>query len=200
MTKMAKTDERINNVFSYIEGYINNYGYPPSVREICRDLSIKSTATCHCYLKKLEDRGLITVGGNKKRAIMLTKPKADCISVPLVGSIAAGAPILAVENLEEYYPLSRDFESSAETFMLNVRGDSMKEIGIFNGDKVIIRKQETAENGEIIAALVDDSATVKRFFKRDGKFILHPENAAYDDIIVDDVIVLGKVIGLIRKY
>ena len=197
---MAKTDERINNVFSYIEGYINNYGYPPSVREICRDLSIKSTAKCHCYLKKLEDQGLITVGGNKKRAIMLTKPKADCISVPLVGSIAAGAPILAVENLEEYYPLSRDFESSAETFMLNVRGDSMKEIGIFNGDKVIIRKQETAENGEIIAALVDDSATVKRFFKRDGKFILHPENAAYDDIIVDDVSVLGKVIGLIRKY
>ena len=200
MTKMAKTDERINNVFSYIEGYINNYGYPPSVREICRDLSIKSTATCHCYLKKLEDQGLIIVGGNKKRAIMLTKPKADCISVPLVGSIAAGAPILAVENLEEYYPLSRDFESSAETFILNVRGDSMKEIGIFNGDKVIIRKQETAENGEIIAALVDDSATVKRFFKRDGKFILHPENAAYDDIIVDDVSVLGKVIGLIRKY
>lgn len=197
---MAKTDERINNVFSYIEGYINNYGYPPSVREICRDLSIKSTATCHCYLKKLEDQGLIIVGGNKKRAIMLTKPKADCISVPLVGSIAAGAPILAVENLEEYYPLSRDFESSAETFILNVRGDSMKEIGIFNGDKVIIRKQETAENGEIIAALVDDSATVKRFFKRDGKFILHPENAAYDDIIVDDVSVLGKVIGLIRKY
>ncbi len=197
---MSGTNEKINNVFSYIEGYINNYGYPPSVREICRDLSIKSTATCHSYLKKLENSGLIMVGGNKKRAIMLTGPKADCISVPVVGSIAAGAPILAVENLEEYYPLSRDFESSAETFMLNVKGDSMKEIGIFNGDKVIIRKQETAENGEIIAALVDDSATVKRFFKRDGKFILHPENAAYNDIIVDDVSVLGKVIGLIRKY
>ena len=197
---MNKTDEKLNNVFSYVEGYILNYGYPPSVREICRDLSIKSTATCHGYLKRLEEQGLISISGSKKRAIMLTKPKADCISVPLVGSIAAGAPILAVENLEEYYPLSRDFESSAETFMLNVRGDSMKEIGIFNGDKVIIRKQETAENGEIIAALVDDSATVKRFFKRDGKFILHPENAAYDDIIVDDVSILGKVIGLIRKY
>ncbi len=197
---MSKTDEKINSVFSYVEGYINNYGYPPSVREICRDLSIKSTATCHSYLKKIEESGLITISGNKKRAIMLTKPKAECFSAPVVGSIAAGTPILAVENLEEYYPLSRDFESSSETFMLNVKGDSMREIGIYNGDKVIIKKQETAENGEIIAALVDDSATVKRFFKRDGKFILHPENAAYNDIVVDDVIVLGKVIGLIRKY
>ena len=131
---------------------------------------------------------------------MLTKPKADCISVPLIGSIAAGTPILADENLEEYYPLSRDFESYGETFMLNVRGDSMREIGIYNGDKIIIRKQETAENGEIVAALIDDSATVKRFFKKDGKFILHPENEAYNDIVTENVVVLGKVVGLIRKY
>ena len=108
--------------------------------------------------------------------------------------------LVAVENLDEYYPLSRDFETTSETFILNVKGDSMKEIGIYSGDKVIIRKQDTAENGELIAALVNDSATVKRFFKRDGKFILHPENSAYDDIIVDELIVLGKVIGLIRKY
>lgn len=197
---MNKTDEKLNNVFSYVEGYILNYGYPPSVREICRDLSIKSTATCHSYLKRLEEQGLISISGSKKRAIMLTKPKADCISVPLIGSIAAGTPILADENLEEYYPLSRDFESYGETFMLNVRGDSMREIGIYNGDKVIIRKQETAENGEIVAALIDDSATVKRFFKKNGKFILHPENEAYNDIVTENVVVLGKVVGLIRKY
>ena len=197
---MNKTDEKLNNVFSYVEGYILNYGYPPSVREICRDLSIKSTATCHGYLKRLEEQGLISISGSKKRAIMLTKPKADCISVPLIGSIAAGTPILADENLEEYYPLSRDFESYGETFMLNVRGDSMREIGIYNGDKVIIRKQETAENGEIVAALIDDSATVKRFFKKDGKFILHPENEAYNDIVTENVVVLGRVVGLIRKY
>ncbi len=197
---MSKTDEKLNEVLSYVEGFIDNYGYPPSVREICRDLSIKSTATCHSYLKKLEENGSISISGSKKRAIMLTKPKADCISVPVVGTIAAGTPILAVENLDEYYPLSRDFETTSETFILNVKGDSMKEIGIYSGDKVIIRKQDTAENGELIAALVNDSATVKRFFKRDGKFILHPENSAYDDIIVDELIVLGKVIGLIRKY
>ncbi|MBR2385659.1 MAG: transcriptional repressor LexA [Clostridia bacterium] len=198
---MSKVQEKINNVFEFMQGYIRDNGFPPSVREICASVGIKSTATCHAYLKKLEENGLITVGDNKKRAIMLTNSHASqAINVPLIGTITAGTPIFAYENLEEYCPLPSEFGDEKELFMLRVKGDSMIEAGIFNGDRVIVRKQETCKNGEIAIAFYEDSATVKRFYKKEGHIVLHPENSTMQDIILPDVQILGIVVGLIRKY
>ncbi len=197
---MGKIQSKLDAVHEYVKKFQNENGYPPSVREIARDLKIKSTATVHYYLKKLEESGIITKDAGRNRAISLTEEALPFVSVPLVGTVTAGTPILAVENLDGYYPLPAEFTGAGEnSFMLRVRGDSMIEAGIFDGDKIICRKQESADNGDIVVALIDDSATVKRFFKRDGKIILHPENSALSDIVLNDVAVLGKVTGLIRK-
>lgn len=196
---MGKIEDKLLSVAEYVRKYQCENGYPPSVREICRALGIKSTATAHYYLNKLEERGIITRNANKNRAISLTDTP-EFVSVPLVGTVTAGEPILAVENLEGYYPLPPEFVGGGTCFLLQVKGESMIEAGILNGDKIICEKTDSADNGDIVVALVDDSATVKRFFRRDGKIILHPENPTMTDIVVDSASVIAKVKGLLRKY
>ena len=184
-------------VFGYIQKYISEKGYAPCVREVCAACKIKSTATVFNIINRLKERGLLEKSDVKRRAISL---KSKALSVPLVGTVAAGQPIFATENYEDYFSLPDNFFSGNDLFMLTVQGDSMIKIGILNGDKVIVNRQDVAINGEIVVALVEDSATVKRFYKRDGKIILHPENDTMDDFIYDDVKILGKVVGLIRNF
>ena len=193
-----RSNEKYNTVYEFIKKYITENGYSPSVREICANCGIKSTATAYQYINKLNEQGLIKKAGNKKRAVSLKKSGGQSVSVPLVGTVAAGQPIFADENYEGYYSLPTEFFGSDDMFMLTVKGDSMIKIGMFDGDKIIVKKQNTADNGDIVVALVDDSATVKRFYRRDGKFILHPENDSMSDFVFDDVSVLGKVVGLMR--
>ena len=196
---MGKIDEKLEKVHQFIKRYQAENGYPPSVREICSAIGIKSTATAHYYLDKLTERGLLTKNANKNRAISVCDT-CEYVSIPIVGTVTAGTPILAVENLDGYFPLPPEFASEDDCFMLRVQGDSMIEAGIFNGDKIICKKTPYADNGDIVVALVEDSATVKRFFKRNGKFILHPENCTLSDIVLDHVEILGKVTGLVRKF
>ena len=196
---MAKIEAKLNELYNYVKNYQDLNGYPPTVRDICKDLSIKSTATAHYYLEKLSDRGLIKKNDDKKRAISIASRK-NSFEVPLVGTVTAGTPILAVENLEDYYPLPLEFKTGETLFMLKVKGDSMINAGILDGDKIVVKQQETAENGEIVVALLDDSATVKRFYKKENYYILHPENDQMEDIIVDNVSILGVVVGLTRKF
>ncbi len=198
---MRNIDEKISRVFEYVKSYLEENSFPPSVREICAECGIKSTATAYSYLEKLQSQGLITKTPDKKRAFSLTQKAASFESIPLVGVVTAGTPILAVENFENYYPLPPDFNNAeGDLFMLRVHGDSMIEAGIFDGDKIIVKRQNTAENGDIVVALIEDSSTVKRFFKRDSKIVLHPENRALSDIVLDDVVILGVVQGLYRKF
>lgn len=200
MRKMS--DELLANVKEYIESYIEDYGYPPSVRDISNGLNIKSTATVYKYVNRLNDMGLLVKSGNKNRAINVKSRlnKNDFASVPLVGKIAAGTPITAIENIEDTYELPSKLFSSDDLFMLTIEGTSMIDAGIENGDKVILKQTAVCENGDIVAAMIDDSATVKRFYKENGRVRLHPENPTMDDIIVDDCVILGKVVGLIRKF
>ena len=197
---MSKIDEKLNKLYEYVIKYQNDNGYSPSVREICNDLQIKSTATAHYYLEKLNDKGLIKKGEDKKRAITISSNSAKAFSVPLVGTVTAGTPILAVENLEGYYPLPLEFKHAEPTFMLKVKGNSMINAGILDGDNIIVKKQDSAKNGDIVVALIDDSATVKRFFVKNGKIILHPENDEMQDIVLDSAQILGVVLGLTRKF
>ncbi len=190
---------KLDKLYNYINTFTANNGFPPSIREICRDLHIKSTATAYYYLKKLEENGRIVKSPSKNRAIDVPLRSATK-TIPLLGKIAAGTPILAIENIEEQYTLPVDLLPSGDCFVLTVSGNSMVESGIYNGDKIIVKQQNTAENGQIVAALIDDSATVKRFFKEKDYIRLHPENSAMKDIIVDDVVILGIVTGLIRKF
>lgn len=194
-----RSNEKYNTVYEFIKKYITENGYSPSVREICANCGIKSTATAYQYINKLNEQGLIKKAGNKKRAVSLKKSGGQSVSVPLVGTVAAGQPIFADENYEGYYSLPTEFFGSDDMFMLTVKGDSMIKIGMLDGDKIIVKKQNTADNGDIVVALVDDSATVKRFYRRDRKIILHPENDSMSDFVFDDVSVLGKVVGLMRN-
>jgi len=197
---MKRTEEKMNEIYNFTVEFINDNGYPPSIREICSKLGIKSTATAYSYIERLKNVGLLEKSPLKKRAITVSKKPNEFKSVPLIGTISAGQPIFAVENLEGYYPLPDDFSSGGNEFALKVKGDSMINAGIFDKDVIIVNQQSVAENGEIVVALVDDSATVKRFYKRDGKFILHPENDTMQDMIFDDVQILGVVKGLMRKF
>ena len=196
---MGKIEEKLEQVHQFIKRYQAENGFPPSVREICSALSIKSTATAHYYLDKLKERGILTKNANKNRAISVCD-SVEYVSVPVIGTVTAGTPILAVENLDGYFPLPPDFVKNDECFMLRVKGDSMIEAGIFDGDKIICQKTPYADNGDIVVALIEDSATVKRFYKRNGKFILHPENPTLSDIVLNEVEILGKVTGLVRKF
>lgn len=193
---MKRNVDKSELVFEYIQKFIAENGYSPTVREICRDCELKSTATAFTYINELAERGVIKKAGNKNRAVSL---KQSVVTVPLIGTVAAGQPIFATENYEDFYSLPSNFFSGDDLFMLNIQGDSMKNIGMLEGDKIIVKKQDTADNGDIVVALVDDSATVKRFFKRGGKIILHPENDTMEDFKFDTVSILGKVIGLIRN-
>ena len=194
--KAVKKADEEDAVFNYIKRYITDNGYAPCVREICEACNLKSTASAFYIINRLCERGLLTKSNVKRRALSLP---SKTVTVPLVGTVAAGQPIFATENYDGYYSLPENFFSGEDLFMLNVKGSSMIKIGMFDGDKVVVKRQETADNGDIVVALVDDGATVKRFFKRDGKIILHPENDDMDDFIFDDVSILGKVVGLIRN-
>lgn len=192
MRRIDKSEE----IFEFIQKFVSENGYSPSVREVCEGCSIKSTATAFTYMNELAERGLIKKYGNKNRAVSI---KQNTVSVPLIGTVAAGTPIFATENYEGIYSLPGNFFGGDNLFMLNVHGDSMIKIGMYDGDKIVVKKQETADNGDIVVALVDDSATVKRFYKRENKIILHPENDSMEDFVFDDVVILGKVVGLLRN-
>ena len=195
---MGNNKRREREVYSFIESFVEDNGYPPTVREICEALGFASTSTAQYYRKKLENEDMISFGNSKSRAISLTQKEMPKM-VPLIGTVAAGTPIFATENIEGYYPLPKEFDSEDETFMLRISGNSMIDAGICNGDEIIVRKCSTCDDGDIIVALVDDSATCKRFFRRNGKYILHPENETMSDIILDRVSIIGVVRGLIRK-
>ena len=190
---------RAEEIYNYITYHIKEHGYPPTVREICAELSIRSTSTVHRYLKELVSEGRIEMAENQNRAITLTENanKAPAGTIPVLGRVAAGSPILAEEEVEEYVPFPGNTEG---LFALRVRGESMIKCGILNDDIVVVRQTPEAHNGEIVVALVEDSATVKRFYKEDGHFRLQPENDAYEPIIVDSVEILGKVISVLRTY
>jgi repressor LexA len=204
---MTKQDtlRKMNEMLSFINSFSADKGYPPSVREISKEMGIKSTASVYYYLKMLEDNGLIKKEGTKNRAIQVIKPleerfgKKNLTEIPLVGRIAAGEPILATENMEDIYSLSADLFGLGELFMLRVQGESMINAGILDGDRIIVKSQPTAENGQIAVAMIDGNATVKRFYKQSDCFILHPENNTMRDIVVKEVDILGVVVGLIRK-
>lgn len=193
--------QKLYDVLDFINQYGEENGFPPTVRDICHELSIKSTATAYSYVNRLKEMGLLNKAENKKRAVTLKT--ADVVKVPLIGTVTAGQPIFAVENFDGYYALpSAEFRAD-EMFMLRVSGESMIEAGIYDGDKIIVKKQETADDGDIVVAMFDDGieegATVKRFFRREGKIILHPENETMSDFVLDKVTILGRVIGLIRS-
>jgi len=206
-----KISSRQEKILEFINKKIKEEGYPPSVREIAKAVNLSSSATVHSHLKKLEALGFLKRNPSKPRAISVIsthnqEPEMDLsknnlVFVPVLGNIAAGKPILAEENVQDYFPLTPDFvKGQNEVFMLNVRGDSMVNAGIMDRDLVVVRKQETAINGEIIVALLEEEATVKRFFKGKTEIKLMPENDYMEPIIVKDVTILGKVIGVIRKY
>lgn len=194
----ANSRNKMQAVFNYINEYNAANGYSPTVREICAKLNIKSTASAYYYLEKLKEEGWLNKSPNKNRAVSFKKTSS--INIPLIGTVTAGQPIFAYENYEDYYSFPANSFKGSELFMLNVQGTSMIDAGIQDGDKIIVRKQDSAENGDIVVALIDDSATVKRFYKKDGYFVLHPENESLADIIVNEVTILGKVIGLVRSF
>lgn len=193
---------KLDVVLEFINRYTDENGFPPTVRDICAELQIKSTATAYDYVNRLKAMGLLQKTTGKKRAVALTN--TGTVRVPLVGTVTAGTPILATENYEGYYTLPSAEFSGDDLFLLTVKGDSMIEAGIFNGDKIVVRKQANADNGDIVVAMfydgIEEGATVKRFFRRDGKFILHPENRELSDYVLDEVTILGKVVGLLRSF
>ncbi len=223
--KRIKTESlstRQKQILRYIKEEIKKNGYAPSVREIGRAVGLSSTATVHCHLKKLETLGYIRKENQKGRTLRVLKKedelydptfsepevrepgkafynKKEMVDVPVVGKITAGAPILAVENITDTFPIPLEFVGNGQTFMLVVRGESMIEAGILDGDYILVRRQNVAENGEIVVALIDDEATVKTFYKEKNHIRLQPENSTMDPIIVPDCAILGKVIGVFRR-
>ena len=201
--KDGKISAKQQEILEYIKETILKKGYPPSVREICEAVHLKSTSSVHSHLETLEENGYIRRDPTKPRTIEILDDnfnltRREMVNIPVLGTVAAGQPILAQENIENYFPIPAELLPNQKTFMLRVKGDSMINAGIFNGDQIIVAQQETAENGEIVVALLDDSATVKRFYKENGHFRLQPENDAMEPILTDSVQILGKVIGLMR--
>jgi len=200
----GKISKKQQEILDYIKSEILNRGFPPAVRDICEAVNLKSTSSVHSHLETLEKNGYIRRDPSKPRAIEIIDDnfnlvRREVVNVPILGSVAAGQPLLAVENVENYFPIPAEYMPNAETFMLNVKGDSMVEVGILDGDQVIVEKRSTARNGEIVVALVDDSATVKTFYKEDGFYRLQPENESMEPIIINgEVQILGKVIGVLR--
>ena len=213
--KDGSLNKREKAILKFIEKSVEENGYAPSVREIGKAVSLNSTATVHGYLARLQKEGYIKKENNKGRTLKLLKTSSgadveekhkkdfytdrELVDVPLVGKITAGAPILAVENITDTFPIPIDFVGNSDSFMLTVRGESMIEAGILNGDYILVRKQNDANNGEIVVALIDEEATVKTFYKEKDHIRLQPENSTMDPIIVPDCKILGKVIGVFRK-
>lgn len=192
-----------SEILEYIKDQILTKGYPPAVREICSAVNLKSTSSVHSHLETLEKNGYIRRDPTKPRAIEIVDDsfnltRKEIRNIPIVGTVAAGQPIFAEQNISGYFPLLADELPAGDLFILNVRGDSMINIGIFDGDKVIVRQSPEARNGDIVVALVEDSATVKTYYKEDGRYRLQPENDTMEPIYVDNVIILGIVVGLFR--
>ncbi len=201
----GKITAKQQEILDFMKERILNKGYPPAVREICEAVKLKSTSSVHAHLESLEKNGYIRRDPAKPRAIEIVDDnfnitRREMAYIPVVGTVTAGQPILAVENVESYFPIPTDYLPNAETFMLHVKGDSMINAGIFNGDQILIKKQNYAKNGDFVVALIEDSVTVKTFYKEDGYYRLQPENDTMDPIIVNEVEILGKVIGLFRMF
>ena len=200
---LEKISDKQKEILEFIKSEILNRGYPPSVRDICEGVHLKSTSSVDALLERLERMGCISGDTDKCRAIEIIDDsfglqRREMVNVPLVGRVAAGEPILAVENIETYFPVPAEYMPNKQSFMLKVKGESMINAGIFDGDNILVEQQSDASNGDMVVALIDDSATVKRFYKEDGHIRLQPENNLMDPIIVDDCSIVGKVIGLIR--
>ena len=225
MNKSARDENGLNKrertILKFIQKEIDLKGYPPSVREICKAVKLKSTATVQGYLNSLEERGYLKKENQKGRTLRLIKnhkgeevvtgnngveetkqffSSREMVNVPVVGRITAGQPILAVENITDSFPIPLDFVGNAESFMLTVRGESMIEAGILDGDYILVKRQNTANNGQIVVALIGDEATVKTFYKEKDHIRLQPENDTMKPIILDNVTILGKAVGLYRKF
>lgn len=201
----GKITSKQQEILDYMKEQILNRGYPPAVREICEAVNLKSTSSVHAHLESLEKNGYIRRDPAKPRAIEIVDDnfnitRREMSYVPMIGTVTAGQPILAVENIESYFPIPVDYLPNAETFMLRVKGESMINAGIFDGDQILVKKQNYAKNGDFVVALIEDSATVKTFYKEDGYYRLQPENDTMDPIIVEQVEILGKVIGLFRIF
>lgn len=198
---MKNSVQNKNKTYQYIVNYIVKNGFPPSVREICQALNFNSTSTASYYLKALESEGKISRNKYKNRAIELveTKYSPTTVNVPILGNVAAGIPIDAIENKEDEVTFSSRFFSGTDLFMLHVKGDSMVNAGIFNGDYLVVNRQSIANNGEIVVAMIDNEVTVKRFYRENGMFRLQPENNLMNPIYVDELDIIGKVVGLIRN-
>lgn len=201
--QQERITEKQTEILEYIKECVLKKGYPPSVREICEAVHLKSTSSVHSHLETLEEKGYIRRDPTKPRTIEIideefNPTRRELVNVPLIGTVAAGQPILAEENVSDYFPIPADVLPNADVFMLEVKGDSMINAGILNGDRVIVRIQNTAENGDKVVALLDDSATVKTFYREKDRFRLQPENDTMEPILADSVQILGKVIGIFR--
>ena len=201
----GRITDKQREILEYIKKEILNRGYPPTVRDICEAVNLKSTSSVHSHLETLEKNGYIRRDPTKPRAIEIVDDnfnltRREFANVPLIGQVAAGQPLLAVENIESYFPIPTEFMPNAESFMLKVKGESMIIAGIFDGDNILVEKCDNVHNGDIVVALIDDSATVKTFYKEDGHIRLQPENDTMDPIIVPDCKIVGKVFGVFRFW
>lgn len=201
----GKISTKQNEILDYLKSQIISRGYPPAVREICEAVHLKSTSSVHSHLETLEKNGYIRRDPSKPRAIEVVDDefnltRRELVNVPIIGTVTAGQPILAVENIDGYFPIPTEYMPNEQTFMLKVKGESMINAGIFDGDQIIVEKQSHANNGDFVVALIDDSVTVKTFYKENGHYRLQPENDYMDPIIVEHVEILGKVIGLFRLF
>ncbi len=201
----GKISKKQTEILEYIKAQILNKGYPPSVRDICEAVNLKSTSSVHSHLETLEKNGYIRRDPTKPRAIEIIDDnfnlvRREVVNVPIIGKVAAGQPILAVENVESYFPIPAELMPNEQCFMLKVQGESMVNAGIFDGDTIIVAQCQNARNGDIVVALVDDSATVKTFYREADHIRLQPENDFMDPIIVQDCLILGKVIGVFRFF
>lgn len=201
----GRISDKQREILEYMKQEILNKGYPPTVRELCDAVHLKSTSSIHSHLETLEKNGYIRRDPSKPRAIEIVDDnfnltRREVVNVPIVGSIAAGQPLLAIQNIDNYFPIPAEYMPNQSTFMLKVKGESMINAGIFDGDVILVKQQSTAKNGDMVAALVDDSATVKTFYKEDGHIRLQPENDNMDPIIVPDCQILGVVFGVFRFF
>lgn len=201
----GRITKKQEEILEYIKNEILERGFPPAVREICQAVNLKSTSSVHSHLESLEKNGYIRRDPTKPRAIEILDDsfqmlRREMVNVPVVGTVAAGQPILAEQNIESYFPVPAEYMPNEQSFMLTVKGESMVNAGILSGDRVLVRKQSTAENGDIVVALIDDSATVKTFYKEDGYYRLQPENDSMDPILVKELQIIGKVFGVFRFF
>ena len=201
----GKISKKQLEILEYIKSQILERGFPPAVREICEAVNLKSTSSVHSHLETLEKNGYIRRDPTKPRAIeilddIFNLTRREMVNVPIVGQVAAGEPILAQQNIENYFPIPVDFMPNNSTFLLKVKGESMINAGILNGDMVLVEETRSASNGDMVVAMIEDGATVKTFYKEEGVFRLQPENDFMDPIIVEEVTILGKVIGVFRFF